>query len=81
MTGQLKSPEGVLITGTLEKVRGVAELSGVALIDGKYEPEYCGNTDMDWDSQTSVLREGQVIYIDENGMEWLASECVFVPDP
>jgi hypothetical protein len=51
-----------------------------AIIDGINDdgtPEYCGESDVDWDSQKPLLNaEGKIQYIDANGQMWTFDQLV-----
>ena len=78
------SPTGAAITGTLEKVYGVAQIGETdwtrAPGTGLLEFEYGGYTEIDWNSQVSVLRDLERVFVDENGEDWLESEIVLEDD-
>jgi hypothetical protein len=60
------SPKGSPIVGTLEIIHGVANCT----IHSDGTRTYDGGTDVDWDSQETVVRDGKVIFVDEDGEEW-----------
>ena len=65
-------PDGHNITGTLELVYGTCDFAGTVRIDqhGKViTPEYGGYTEIDWNSQLTVTREGKPVFICDNGDE------------
>jgi hypothetical protein len=68
---QLYTKSGKRIRGTLEQVRGVANVIGFdELPNGSIEPEYEGGTDIWWDEQRTVKDEdGKTIYVDADGDE------------
>lgn len=74
---QYKSPTGALIIGTKEIVPGIALINGISE-DG--EPEYDGETDVDWNGQTSVLRDGKPLFVDENEEEWTFDQLTVSDD-
>lgn len=70
-----KDDHDVAIVATKEVVWGVCyfdsfEVDGA----GKVEPEYSGGTEVDWDSQQTVTREGKRVFIDENDEELLEDQ-------
>lgn len=70
------SPHGTEIVGTLETLRGVALISD---INDNGEPEYAGETDIDWNSQQSVLGPNRgYIYVCDNNMEWTFNQLRWV---
>jgi len=65
------APNGKAIEGTYEKVPGTSMAGTVTITpDGAIEPEYEGETRMDWDSQSAVRRRGQRLWVDEDGHLW-----------
>jgi len=79
---QLYTKDGVLIVGTLEKIPARATVNGwVQGSDGKLEPVYAGETEPYWDDQKTVTNDvGIMIVVDEEGIEYLASECELKDD-
>jgi hypothetical protein len=67
------SPTGSPIVGTLERLQGIAAING---IKGNGEPEYAGETEVLWDGQVPERRDGQLIYLDEQGLEWAFGQLV-----
>lgn len=67
MSKRYVSPTGAAIVGTLETLTGLALAS---TYDEEGEPQYDGETEIDWDSQETVKRDGKVVYLDEGGGEW-----------
>lgn len=69
------------VKGTNIQIRSILEqLVGVAVISGFDEdgaPEYAGETEVCWDSQESVLRGEDRVFIGEDNLEYLESECEF----
>lgn len=65
------SPTGSKIIGTLERLTGVATLS---TINDDGTPNYLGKTDIFWDDQETATREGEIIFLDQNGAEWTFGE-------
>ena len=79
-TGYFETPTGLAIVGTVEVMEGCAQTIGIEQQpDGTYTPVYEGYTEVYWDSQRSKLRHGQLLYIDEDGVEWTADQLVFIP--
>ena len=55
--------------GTLEEVQGVA----LVMADPQTgKPLYAGETDIDWDSQQTVQREGKPVWVCASGHDWPA---------
>lgn len=68
------SPKGSPIIGTLERLTGRAELEGIDPETG--EPEYAGGTEIFYDDQTTVTRDGKIVFLDESGEEWTFDQLV-----
>lgn len=76
------APNGTAIVGTLEVLNGCADLACfVELADGSMEPCYTDYTHVYWDGQRTVQRDGETVYVDDNGNEWLASQVIFKRRP
>lgn len=73
---QLYTKSGTRIRGTLEQLKGVAEVLGFEqLPDGTIEPEWEGYTELWWDEQRTVKNaQGKHIYVDEDGDEYTLDE-------
>lgn len=70
---KLFAPDGTPIVSTYEKVFGTCSFAQDSVIqnaDGTFDFDYEGGTDVDWDSQVTVTRKGQRIFVDEGGDEW-----------
>ncbi len=66
------------IRGTLETVRGVAEIERFSRDEaGKLVFLYSGETVIWWDEQRTVERAGNSVFIDTDGNELVASDIVF----
>ena len=78
---RLVSPTGKLITGTLERMSGRANIvpGSVRKSDGGIEFDYDGSTDIFWDEQHTVTRDGELVFLDEDGNDYLDSELHLVP--
>jgi hypothetical protein len=74
---EYKSPNGAYIKGTLETLSGVALING---IDESGEPEHCGETEIYWDEQKTVERDGKPVYVDTEGSEWTFDQLTKVED-
>lgn len=61
------SPTGEGIQGTLERIRGVANIIGIS-DDGV--PEYDGGTTVFWDEQRTMTRHGKPLFLDRAGEVW-----------
>lgn len=63
---------GEVMRGTVEILRGVAFVDSV---DAAGRLQYAGETDIDWDSQTTQVRDGKTLWIGEGGdLFWLLPE-------
>jgi len=79
--GTFVSPAGKPITGTLESLRGRANIiAGSARKDdaGGLEFEYGGETEIFWDEQCTVVRDDERVFLDEEGNEFAESELRLV---
>lgn len=74
---QFVSPTGSPIIGTKELIPGVAL---VASISETGEPEYEGETDVDWDGQRTVKRDGKILFVDDDGEQWTFDQLTKVED-
>ena len=70
MTVYVKGTD-TLIKGTLDTIIGIALISDIEP-DGA--PVYIGETDVLWDSQESKTRDGETVWISEDGEEYLTSQ-------
>lgn len=68
------SPTGNPIIGTLERLAGVANLTGIDPVT--QEPEYSGGTTVWWDEQKTVERDGKTVFVDQEGGEWTFDQLV-----
>jgi hypothetical protein len=78
---RLLAPNGAEIVGTKELVPGVALIQDVkAKPDGGFTFEFAGDTEMDWDGQTTVCKNvGKNgapvrVFVDDQGDEWLETD-------
>lgn len=62
------------IVGTSEMVLGIALASGFER-DGS--AIYTGQTDMDWNTQTTRTRRGKELYMTDDGREVTFAQCEF----
>lgn len=58
----------IQIVGTLERLTGRGEISGFG--DTFADVEWQGSTEVFWDEQKTVQRDGKDIYLDEDGNEY-----------
>lgn len=77
MTKIMISSDGTRITGSLERLYGIAQILD---FDDKGEPNYEGTTDVDWNSQETVMRDGERVFIDDDGDEYLEGQCKLVDE-
>ncbi|TIQ64402.1 MAG: hypothetical protein E5X41_17225 [Mesorhizobium sp.] len=68
----MKAPDGTPIVATPENIPGTCAVEFNA--DGTFW--HLGGTNIDWDSQKTVLLAGQTVFIDENDNEWLQSQLI-----
>ena len=66
------SPTGSPIVGTLETITGRANICGIDPATGN--PEHDGGTEIFWDDQATVMRDGKTVFLDEDGGEWTFEE-------
>lgn len=81
MSKVLVSPTGVPITGTYETCPGLAAIANIALgtrDGGRFEFDYAGDTEMFWDDQRTIRRNGERVFLDANGAEWLESQLQLI---
>jgi len=74
---RLIAPDGSEIIGTLERVPGVAQASS---FDEDGTPNYEGGTELYWDDQRTVMRNGSMVYVTEDGMEFTLDQLTVAPD-
>jgi hypothetical protein len=67
MTKNYIAPNGNTIVGILESVTCVAAIEG---LDAQGMPVYAGGSEVFWDEQKPVLRNGGFVFLDESGDEW-----------
>lgn len=75
----VESPTGLPIIGTLEMTPGCALThdDGFTLGPNGLAYDYIGETDVCWDGQETVTREGKVVFLDMDGGEWTEDQLVF----
>jgi hypothetical protein len=69
---QFYAPNGKKIVAIIEMLRATADIAGFEP-DG--EPSYIGNTEVDWNSQEPVRKDGGRIFVDESEGEWPEKDC------
>lgn len=67
---------GQKIESSSELVPGAAQINDGSwtMVDGKFDFDYGGYTEMAWDDQCTVTRDGQRVFFDESGNEVLESD-------
>ena len=70
---QAFGPNGIEIVGSKEVIPGTAGILGWE----NGEPNYDGETEVDWDNQQTVRRDDELVYIDDHGNEWLRGQLTF----
>ena len=68
-----RAPTGKLIVGTFEKLFGRADIvegSFTRNENGTLTFEYEGYTEVFWEEQRTVHRNGRPIFLDEEGFQW-----------
>lgn len=73
----LVAPDGTTIKGTLERLQATALVrEWVQNEDGTLDIlEWDGETEVFWDGQETVEKEGQIQVVDEEGHEWAINAC------
>lgn len=74
---QYVSPDGLSIIGTLVLIKARADIEG---INDDGTPEYDGNTEIWWDLQETVERNGSIVYLAEDGGGWVFDQLIAVED-
>jgi hypothetical protein len=77
MGRQFTSPTGSTIKGTVEVVYGCARISD---IDENGIPVHTGESDIYYDGMETQLKDGKVLFMDQNGEEWTFDQLTAVPD-
>jgi len=70
---RLLTLSGLPIVGTLETIKAIAE---IADFNDNGEPNWLGETMIDWDSQQTDERDGSFVYVDDNANQYLRPELV-----
>lgn len=70
------SPNGQLITGTLETIKGRSHISGIS---AEGIPEHSGGTEVFYDESRTVERDGKLVFLDEAGGEWTFDQLTSEP--
>lgn len=77
------APNGLEILGTYEMCPCRAEITQGSFkreADGSIEFDYYGETEMFYDAQKIVKKDGECLYLDSDGNEWKESELVLRED-
>jgi hypothetical protein len=78
------SPTGSGILGTLEIIQGRCDTfrDGFSrAADGTLEYDHSGNgTEMFWDGAETASKDGESLFLDEDGEEWKESELILTED-
>ncbi len=73
MAAAARAPSGKLINGTLERLSGRADIvegSFTRNENGTLTFEHEGYTEVFWEEQWTVYRNGRPIFLDEEGFQW-----------
>lgn len=68
------SPEGNDIIGTLEVVEGVAQAEVSLTRNRRLKVEYLGDTDIDWNSQSTKTQKGERLFVCSQRKVWREGE-------
>lgn len=80
---KLQSPTGLDICGTLEVVPGVAMIINSEIkpaIEGEFDIEYEGSSEMYWDDSQTKELDGERIFVDSAGGHWPENELRLVEE-
>ncbi len=64
------SPEGNEIIGTLEVVEGIARADVALTGSGRFKVDYLGDTDVDWNTQTTKTQKGERLFVCSQRKVW-----------
>ena len=70
------SPEGNQIIGMLEVVEGTARADVGLSRNGRLKVEYCGETDVDWNTQQTKTEDGERLFVCSRHKVWRESQVV-----
>lgn len=70
------SPEGNELIGTLEVVEGTARADIGLSRNGRLKVEYCGETDVDWNTQQTKTEKGERLFVCSRHKVWRESQIV-----
>ena len=68
------SPEGNEIIGTLEVMEGVARADVSLTRNRRLKVEFLGDTDVDWNSQTTKTQKGERLFVCSQRKVWSESQ-------
>lgn len=68
------SPEGNEIIGTLERIEGVARAEVSLTRNGRLKVEFLGDTEVDWNSQTTKTQNGERLFVCSQRKVWSESQ-------
>lgn len=68
------SPEGNEIIGTLEVIEGVARAEVSLARKGRLKVEFLGDTEVDWNSQTTKTQNGERLFVCSQRKVWRESQ-------
>lgn len=67
------------LLGTSESIRGTADIDHAVRKNGAIVVEYAGSTDVDWDSQKTLKKNEEKLWVDESGDDVPESELILLP--
>lgn len=67
------SPEDNEIIGTLEVIEGVGRAEVSLMRNGRLKVEFLGDTDVDWNSQTTKTQNGERLFVCSQRKVWRES--------
>jgi hypothetical protein len=70
------SPEGDEIIGTLEIVEGTSCADVSLSKNGRLKVDYCGETDVDWNSQRTKTDNGERLFVCSRHKVWRESQVL-----
>lgn len=71
------APNGKQVIATAERLWATCKFTGTGVKpNGRLEFDYDGETDINWDSQETVNRNGELVFLDCDWNEWLESQLV-----
>lgn len=76
-----KDNHAVAIVATLESVLGTCGILEARCVNGTIEVEHdMHGTDIDWNSQETVVRDNQRMFVDENDESVPEDQCEVIED-